>query len=137
MSQNPETSTNPGSVNVADQGDGLLSVDQPVTVGPSYNPGPLVQAGSKAPGTGPDSPDQPVTSGPSSNPGPTVQAGSAEPGTGPASPDQPVTTGPSQNSGQLVQAGTASPTSPRTTNTTQNNVAGQVYGQGTPANVFV
>lgn len=29
---------NPGLVNVADQGDGLLSVDQPVQVGPSSNP---------------------------------------------------------------------------------------------------
>jgi hypothetical protein len=31
--------TNPGSVNVADQGDGLLSVDQPVTVSPSNSAG--------------------------------------------------------------------------------------------------
>ena len=30
--------TNPGLVNVANQGDGPLSVDQPVTVGPSSNP---------------------------------------------------------------------------------------------------
>jgi hypothetical protein len=137
MSQNPDNVVNPGTVNVADQGDGPLSIDQPVTVGPSYNPGPLVQSGSGAPGTGPDSPDQPVTTGPSYNPGPLVQAGSAAPGTGSDFPDQPVTVGPSQNSGQLVQAGTDSPTSPRTINTTQNNVAGQVYGQGTPANVFV
>lgn len=31
--------TNPGSVNVADQGDGPLSVNQPVTVGASQNSG--------------------------------------------------------------------------------------------------
>ena len=31
--------TNPGSVNVADEGDGRISVDQPVTVSPSYNAG--------------------------------------------------------------------------------------------------
>jgi len=137
MPQNPDNVVNPGTVNVADQGDGPLSVDQPVTVGPSYNPGPVVPAGSAAPGTGPDSPDQPVTTGPGTNPGPVVQAGSSAPGNGPDSPDQPVTVGPSQNSGTLVQGGTASPTSPDTINTTQNNVAGQVYGQGTPANVFV
>jgi hypothetical protein len=37
--QNPADTTNPGLVNVADQGDGLLSVDQPVTASPSYNAG--------------------------------------------------------------------------------------------------
>lgn len=31
--------TNPGSVNVVTQGDGLLSVDQPVTVSPSSSAG--------------------------------------------------------------------------------------------------
>ena len=31
--------TNPGTVNVANQGDGLLSVDQPVTVSPSNSAG--------------------------------------------------------------------------------------------------
>ena len=38
MSQNPDNVVNPSTVNVADQGDGPLSVDQPVTVRPSYNP---------------------------------------------------------------------------------------------------
>lgn len=37
--QNPQDTTNPGLVNVADEGDGRLSVDQPVTVSPSYNAG--------------------------------------------------------------------------------------------------
>lgn len=36
--------TNPGSVNVADQGDGILSVDQPVTVSPSNSAGSAIPA---------------------------------------------------------------------------------------------
>jgi len=36
--------TNPGLVNVANQGDGLLSVDQAVEVGPSSNPGTATPA---------------------------------------------------------------------------------------------
>lgn len=36
--------TNPGLVNVADQGDGLLVVDQPVTISPSSNPGTATPA---------------------------------------------------------------------------------------------
>jgi hypothetical protein len=36
--QNPQDTTNPGSTNVADQGDGVLSVDQCVETGPSSNP---------------------------------------------------------------------------------------------------
>jgi hypothetical protein len=51
--------------------------------------------------------------------------------------DQPVTVGPSQNSGGLVQGGTASPTSANCDNTTENTVINQVYGTGTPKNVFV
>jgi hypothetical protein len=41
--------TNPGSVNVVTQGDGLLSVDQPVTVSPSSSAGsatPAIAGGS-------------------------------------------------------------------------------------------
>lgn len=37
----------------------------------------------------------------------------------------------------LVQGGTFSPQSAQTANVTQNNVAGQVYGTGTPRNVNV
>ena len=36
--------TNPGSVNVVTKGDGLLVVDQPVTVSPSSNPGTATPA---------------------------------------------------------------------------------------------
>jgi hypothetical protein len=108
MPQNPENIVNPGLVNVVDQGDGLLAVDQPVLVGPGTNPGPLVSGSSLKPGIGADCPDQPVLF------------------------SEPATT-----ALRTVQGGTASPTSADTINTTENNVAGQVYGQGTPANVFV
>jgi hypothetical protein len=43
--------TNPGCVNVANQGDGRLSVDQPVLVSPSSNPG----SATPAPAGGPSS----------------------------------------------------------------------------------
>jgi hypothetical protein len=101
--------TNPGSTNAADEGFGV----------------------------GPIRPNQPVTTGPSTNPGPLDQSGDFKPGQGDASPDQPVTVGPSSNAGGIVQAGTASPTSPDCENITTNNVVGQVYGTGTPANVYV
>lgn len=77
MSQNPQEVTNPDLVDVADQGDGPTSVDQPVTTGPSGNPGPV------------------------------------------------------------VEGGTYSPQGPDTEEVIANNVAGQVYGTGTPSDVFV
>jgi hypothetical protein len=150
--QNPENVTNPGSVNVADQGDGLTVVDQAVTVSPSYNPGPVVATGSEGFGVGDADPDQPVKVGPSSNPGPLVHADAEGFGVGEAGPNQPVTVGPSQSSASaqtassqpgetvepgLTNAGTYSPMGPDVLNVTQNNVAGQVYGVGTPQNVFV
>jgi len=67
---------NPGLVNVADQADGLTSVDQEITV------------------------TAPMTA---------------------------------QRS---VDGGASSPEGPNVINTTQNNVAGQVYGTGTPVNVY-
>ena len=122
MPQNPQNTTNPGLVNVADEGDGRLSVDQPVTTGPSTNPGPLVQADAEGFGTGDADPDQPVTVGPSQNsaasivdvnfPGKIVEAG-------------------------ITNAGSSSPVSPDTINTTENTVVNQIYGQGNPQNVFV
>lgn len=109
MSQNPDNVTNPGSVN----------------------------AGSEGFGVGPADPNQPVTVGPGTNPGPVVKADSFAPGLGVDAPDQAVKVGPSQNAGGLVQGGTASPTSPNVVTSTQNNVVDQVYGTGTPTNVFV
>lgn len=144
---NPQDSTNPGVVNVADQGDGLTVVNQPVSVGPGTNPGPLTNAGNE--GDGLTALDQPVTVGPGTNPGPLVSA--ADQGDGPLSVDQPVSVGPSQSSassqeatsspGEIVEpgvtnAGTRSPQSPNTINTTQNTVVDQIYGQGSPTNVF-
>lgn len=116
---NPQDSTNPGVVNVADQGDGLTVVNQPVTVGRSTNPGPLVSAGDQ--GDGPLSVDHPVTVGPSQS------AASSQAAT--SSPGEIVEPG-------VTNAGTRSPQSPNTINTTQNTVIDQIYGQGSPTNVF-
>ncbi len=52
MPQNPQNVTNPGLVNVADQGDGLLTVDQPVTVGPSQSAGSATVAVAASGGAG-------------------------------------------------------------------------------------
>jgi hypothetical protein len=137
MPQNPADVTNPGVVNVVTQGDGLLSVDQTVKVGPSTNPGPLVAGLTSKPGLGPVASRQTVQVGPSTNSGPLEQAGSYAPGLGKDSPDQPVTVTPPMTAQRSVQGGTDSPTSKNCINTTANNVAGQVYGTGTPRNVFV
>ncbi len=107
MAQNPQTATNPGLVNVADQGDGLLTVDQPVTVGPSTNSGVTVQGISAA--NGPHS----------------------------LSSYQPGNVTPAMTAQSTIQGGTYSPQSPNTEEVTPNNVVEQVYGQGTPANVYV
>jgi hypothetical protein len=48
----PTDNTNPGIVNVADQADGLISIDQTIQVSRSYNPGPTVQAADEAFGKG-------------------------------------------------------------------------------------
>ena len=56
---------------------------------------------------------------------------------GRTSVDQPVTVSPPQTAQKSVDGGEFSPEGPNVVNVTQNNVAGQVYGTGTPANVFV
>ena len=129
--------TNPGDVNIANQGDGLVSVDQPVTAGPGTNPGPLAAGLASAGGRGLACPDEPVTLSPSTNPGPLVQAGSEGHGLGTVRTDQPVTVTPAMTAQATIQGGTASPTSPNTLNVITNDVVQQVYGAGTPANVFV
>lgn len=136
---NPSDVTNPGSVNAGSEGFGLgpIAPNQPVGTGPGTNPGPTVAGLVASPSQKQTSVDQPVTVSPSSNAGPLDQAGSYKPGLGDAGPDQPVTVGPSQNSGQLIQGGTASPTSPDCLNTTQNNVVGQTFSTGLPANVYI
>jgi len=55
----------------------------------------------------------------------------------PSDPAQTVHVIPPQTANTNVDGGTFSPQSVNTINTTQNNVAGQVLGTGTPANVFV
>ncbi len=47
--QNPENVTNPGVTNVADQGDGPLSVDQPVQTGTPQVANLTVQGGTFSP----------------------------------------------------------------------------------------
>jgi len=133
MPQNPADVTNPGLVNVADQGDGPLTVDQSVTTSPSSNAGSLVDAADQ--GDGPLTVDQAVTTSPSSNAGPLVDA--ADQGDGPLTIDQPVTVGPPQVALLDVNAGGGSPASSRTDDVISNTVVGQVYGQGTPVEVFV
>jgi hypothetical protein len=108
MPQNPDNVVDPGLVDVVAQGDGPLSVDQPVVKSPSTNPGPLVPADDEAPGTGTDSPDQPVTV------------------------SRPATTGLN-----TVDADVFSPQSANTINTTENTVINQVYGSPNPPDVYV
>lgn len=103
---NPENVVNPGLVNVADQGDGPLVVDQPVTTGPGTNPGSFNRAGDRAPGTGT------------------------------RSPNQPVTVGTPQTAGTTVQGGTYSPQSPNTEDVSQDSVRNQTYGTWPPAEVY-
>ena len=56
---------------------------------------------------------------------------------GRTSVDQPVTVSPPQTAQKSVDGGEFSPEGPNVVNVTQNNVAGQVYGTGKPAEVFV
>lgn len=96
------------------------------------NPG-LVNVADQA--DGPTLLDQAVAATrPCTDAGPLVQAAAVAPGHG-VLPAPNVT--PPMTAGETVQAGTYSPTSPSVETVTQNNVAGQVYGSGSPRNVFV
>ena len=79
--------------------------------------------------------DQSVGYSPSQSAVPTARGLAYAGGT--VSRDQTVTVAPSSNAGQNVDGGLYSPEGPVVTEVTFNNVAGQVYGTGTPANVFV
>ena len=79
--------TNPGLVNVANQGDGTNSVDQSVVITPSTNPGPIVHGANMAPGNGSVFPS-PSDVSPSTNAGPIVDGDLASP----TSPDTINTT---------------------------------------------
>lgn len=126
---------NPGLVNVADQGDGRVAVDQAVSAAsPSTNSGPTARGLAHA--DGPVVVDQPVTvSSPSTNSGPTARG--LEYADGPVVVDQEVKVTPPMTAGRTVEGGTFSPAGPNVANVTQNNVAGQVFGTGTPRDVFV
>lgn len=82
----PDT-TNPGLVNVANQGDGTNSVDQPVLVSPSTNPGPTIQGANMEPGNG-SVIASPSNISPSTNAGPIINGDLASP----TSPDTINTT---------------------------------------------
>lgn len=87
-------------------------------------------------GDGPTVVDQEVTvSHPSTNSGPTARGLTYA--DGPVVVDQEVTVTPAMTAGRSVAGGTYSPLRPNASSVTQNNVAGQVYGTGTPQNVFV
>jgi len=128
---------NPGLVNVADQADGLVSVNQTISsTSPSTNSGPTSQGLTYADGL--VSVDQTKSVGPSTNSGPTSQG--LEYADGLVSVEQAVTISPPMTAQQTVEGGTASPTSPNVTSTTENTVVGQAssvqqYNQTT--NVFV
>jgi hypothetical protein len=125
---------NPGSVSAADQADGPVVVDQAVSASsPSTNSGPTARGLTYA--DGPVSVDQAVAKSPSTNSGPTARGLTYADGE--VSVDQPVTVTPPMTAGRTVEGGTYSPEKPNVVDVTANNVAGQVYGTGTPANVFV
>jgi hypothetical protein len=44
--------TNPGLVDVADQGDGITRINQAISTGPSSNAGPTVNVADETPGKG-------------------------------------------------------------------------------------
>lgn len=133
----PKDVTNPGSVNVADQGYDFLAVpDQPVTVSsPASSAVRTVDADDGS--TRPVSVDQPVTvSSPASTAVRTVSGNNGS--RRPVSVDQPITVTTPGPPLLTVQAGSFSPDQAGAgPNITQNNVAGQTFGTGLPANVFV
>jgi acyl dehydratase len=131
----PTNVVNPGLTNVADEAyDGL-----PIQV-PAIGSTPASASSENKKGNnGNERPivvDQEIIVGPSTNAGPVVAA-DASGNTKPVTVDQEITTGPSQNGGKAVDGGVFSPLSPNVTNTQQNTVVGQTYGNGTVTNVNV
>jgi hypothetical protein len=97
------------------------------------NPGLVNVAGQS---DGPVVVDQEITvTRPSTNSGPTARGITYADGE--VKVDQEITVSPAMTAGRTVDGGLASPTRPGVVTTTLNNVAGQVYGSGTPHNVFV
>ena len=119
----PTNVVNPGLVNVADQADGLIVVEQPITIErPSQNSGPTSRGLEFADGM--VLVEQPVTVGPSQSSGPTEKGGDLAPGLGVAMPS-PSTRSDPMTAQETIEGGTASPTSANSINTTENTVAGQ------------
>ena len=118
------TVTNPGLVNVADQADGLISVDQTRSVvRPSTNSGPTSQGASLAPGKGAS-----LLSPSDVTPAMTAQrsVAAADEGFGKGSAaESPSNVTPPMTARRTVEGGTASPVSPNVENTTPNTVIGQ------------
>lgn len=154
----PLNNTNPDLVDVADQGyDGLPSQVPPIGSTPaSISPTNADGGGSSVDGPisssiatsgGPTDGNQTIDVAPtqvhrlnldgggSSVDGP-ISSSVATSG-GPTDANQTVDITPPQTAQTNVNGGTFSPQSPNTSNTTQNNIAGQTYGTGTPRNVFV
>jgi hypothetical protein len=129
----PTNVVNPGSVNVADEAfDGLPSQVPQIGSTPASASPTNVQA------TGPLAPvvvDQEILVGPTQVHRLNLDGGVG--GTPATTIDQEILVGPAQTAGANVNGGTFSPQSPNTQNTSQNNVVGQVFGSGTPTNVFV
>lgn len=115
---------NPGVVNVADQAQAPFSINQTITVGPSTDAGPVIQAAGQ--GGRPSVVEQEIKVGPSGNSGPVSQAAGYAPGSGVANGTGTVT--PAMTAGRQVNADLPSPTSAHVISTNPNTVIGQTYG---------
>ncbi len=124
---------NPGLVNVADQAQAPFAINQTIAVGPSTDAGPTVSVVGQA--GRPTVIEQPISVGPSGNAGEISQAAGYVPGYGAPNAASQVT--PPMTAGLTVQAGLASPVSSNTINTTANTAVSQVFGSGSPSNVYV
>jgi hypothetical protein len=115
---------NPGLVNVADQADGLISVDQTkIVTRPSTNSGPITQGATLAPGKG-----TALLSPSDVTPAMTAQrsVAAADEGFGVGvTTDSPSDVTPPMTAQRTVEGGTDSPVKPDTINTTPNTVCGQ------------
>jgi len=132
--------TDPGMVNVENQAFNGLPVQVPpfIQIPATASPNNVDGDDSKPPGLGvaeqaPPFIQIPATTGPNhadgDDPSQVMLVAQAV--------NQPIQVGLPQVAGTTVQGGSASPLSVNVITTTQNNVAGQRYGTGTPANVFV
>lgn len=132
-----EDVTNPGVVNVADQAfDGAPNPDQAVTVTVPASTGAINFDGDDQKSGGIASPDQAVKiSSPASTSATTFSGGDGDE-RGLNSVDQPVTVQVPGAPDISFDGGLFHPGGVPV-DVTQNNVAGQVYGVGVPANVFV